>query len=264
MFAVLNGSFIFMADLLRRIPLQLQVDCLSVSSYHGTSTGRINFRQTQFTGIRGRHVLILDDILDSGMTLHTVRQRLAAESGALSPKVCVLLRKSVSRERQPRGGLRRLRHSNEFVVGYGWTTTNDIAIFLSSVCSPMRRFGGTHWHLRRRRPLGLTQRKTRTIEIKQRRAEPKDDAQTELVPGQRSGQIIDFRRRPKRNRMDVSGAGNDFLDRLTLIGLENNSIASERTLQIAGTHRREYRRAHRQHQSGARKLAHEDDSTHEA
>ena len=47
-FAVLNGSFIFMADLLRRIPLQLQVDCLSVSSYHGTkSTGRINFRQTQ-------------------------------------------------------------------------------------------------------------------------------------------------------------------------------------------------------------------------
>jgi len=56
-FAVLNGSFIFMADLLRRIPLQLQVDCLSVSSYHGTkSTGRINFRQTQ-RSLQCRYVL---------------------------------------------------------------------------------------------------------------------------------------------------------------------------------------------------------------
>jgi hypothetical protein len=64
--------------------------------------------------------------------------------------------------------------------------------------------------------------------------------------------------------MDGSGAGNDFFDRLTLIGLENNSVAGERTLQIAGTHRREYRRAHREHPSGARKLAHEDDPTHEA
>jgi hypoxanthine phosphoribosyltransferase len=119
-FAVLNGSFIFMADLLRRIPLQLQVDCLSVSSYHGTkSTGRINFRQAQFADIRDRHVLILDDILDSGMTLHTVRQRLAAESGALSLKVCVLLRKSVSRERQVEADYVGFDIPNEFVVGYG-------------------------------------------------------------------------------------------------------------------------------------------------
>jgi hypoxanthine phosphoribosyltransferase len=119
-FAVLNGSFIFMADLLRRIPLQLQVDCLSVSSYHGIkSTGRINFRQTQFADIRGRHVLILDDILDSGMTLHTVRERLAAESGALSLEVCVLLRKRVSRERRVEADYVGFDIPNEFVVGYG-------------------------------------------------------------------------------------------------------------------------------------------------
>ena len=119
-FAVLNGSFIFMADLLRRIPLQLQVDCLSVSSYHGTrSTGRINFRQTHFADIRDRHVLILDDILDSGMTLHTIRARLAAESGALSLKVCVLLRKSVSRERDVEAEYIGFDIANEFVVGYG-------------------------------------------------------------------------------------------------------------------------------------------------
>jgi hypoxanthine phosphoribosyltransferase len=119
-FAVLNGSFIFMADLLRRIPLQLQVDCLSVSSYHGTkSTGRINFRQAQFADIRDRHVLILDDILDSGMTLSSVRERLAAESGATSLKVCVLLRKSVSRKRPVEADYVGFDIPNEFVVGYG-------------------------------------------------------------------------------------------------------------------------------------------------
>ncbi|MGA7883512.1 MAG: hypoxanthine phosphoribosyltransferase [Terrimicrobiaceae bacterium] len=118
--AVLNGSFIFMADLLRRIPLHLQVECLSVSSYHGTkSTGRINFRQTHLADVRGRHVLILDDILDSGMTLHTIRERLAAESGALSLKVCVLLRKNARRERPIEAEYVGFDIPNEFVVGYG-------------------------------------------------------------------------------------------------------------------------------------------------
>jgi hypoxanthine phosphoribosyltransferase len=118
--AILNGSFIFMADLLRRVPLHLQVDCLCVSSYHGTkSTGQINFRQTQFADTRDRHVLILDDILDSGMTLHIIRERLAAESGALSLKVCVLLRKNVSRERPVEAEYVGFDIPNEFVVGYG-------------------------------------------------------------------------------------------------------------------------------------------------
>ena len=118
--AVLNGSFIFMADLLRRLPLQLQVDCLSVSSYHGTrSTGKISFRQAQLADTRGRHVLILDDILDSGMTLHTIRERLAAESGALSLKICVLLRKNINRERQVDAEYVGFDIPNEFVVGYG-------------------------------------------------------------------------------------------------------------------------------------------------
>jgi hypoxanthine phosphoribosyltransferase len=118
--AVLNGSFIFMADLLRRVPLHLQVDCLSVSSYHGTkSTGRVNFRQAKLADTRGRHVLILDDILDSGMTLHTIRERLAAESGALSLKVCVLLRKDINRERPVEAEYIGFDIPNEFVVGYG-------------------------------------------------------------------------------------------------------------------------------------------------
>ena len=118
--AILNGSFIFLADLLRRIPMHLQVDCLSVSSYRGTkSTGRVTFRQARLADTRGRHVLILDDILDSGVTLHTIREHLAARSGALSLKVCVLLRKRVDRSRPVEADYVGFDIPNEFVVGYG-------------------------------------------------------------------------------------------------------------------------------------------------
>lgn len=118
--AILNGSFIFMADLLRRIPLPLQVDCWSVSSYHGTkTTGQIHFRQTQLADVRGRHVLLLDDILDSGLTLHAIRERLEKESGAASLSVCVLLRKNVERTRQVDAEYVGFDIPNEFVVGYG-------------------------------------------------------------------------------------------------------------------------------------------------
>lgn len=118
--AILNGSFIFMADLLRRIPLPLQVDCWSVSSYHGTkSSGAVTFRQTQVADVRGRHVLLLDDILDSGVTLHAIREKLAAESGALSLKLCVLLRKQVERTRPIDADYVGFDIPNEFVVGYG-------------------------------------------------------------------------------------------------------------------------------------------------
>ena len=118
--AVLKGSFIFMADLLRRVPIHLQVDCLSVSSYHGIkSTGRVNFRETRLADVRGRHVLILDDILDSGVTLHTIREHLAAHGGALSLKVCVLLRKKIDRPRLVDADYVGFDIPNEFVVGYG-------------------------------------------------------------------------------------------------------------------------------------------------
>src|SRR6187431_2300448 len=61
--AILNGSLILMADLLRRIPLPLKLDCLSVASYHGgtKTTGALIFRQVSLPDIAGRHVLLLDD-----------------------------------------------------------------------------------------------------------------------------------------------------------------------------------------------------------
>ena len=118
--AILNGSFIFMADLLRRIPLPLHVDGWSVSSYHGTSTtGRIQFRQTQIADVSGRHVLILDDILDTGLTLGAIRERIEKESGAASVRACVLLRKSIGHDRRVDAEYVGFDIPNEFVVGYG-------------------------------------------------------------------------------------------------------------------------------------------------
>jgi len=75
--AILNGSLMFMADLLRRIPLPLKLDCLSVASYHGKTetSGKVIFKQVA-PDVVDRHLLILDDILDSGHTLATVREKL--------------------------------------------------------------------------------------------------------------------------------------------------------------------------------------------
>ena len=81
--------------------------------------GRVNFRQTQLADTRGRHILLLDYILDSGVTLHAIREHIAAESRALSLKVCVLLRKKIDRPRPVEADYVGFDIPNEFVVGYG-------------------------------------------------------------------------------------------------------------------------------------------------
>ncbi len=118
--AVLNGSLIFMADLLRRIPLPLKLDCLSVASYHGgtTTTGEVVFRQVALPDVTGRHILILDDILDSGHTLNAIRRKLE-EARPLSVRVCVLLEKQISRAAAVEADYVGFKIGNEFVVGYG-------------------------------------------------------------------------------------------------------------------------------------------------
>jgi hypoxanthine phosphoribosyltransferase len=118
--SILNGSFIFMADLLRRIQLPMQMDCWSVSSYHGTkSSGLINFRQSDIADVSNRHVLLLDDILDSGLTLHTIKQKLLQEKNAKSVKSCVLLNKQVKRNADIEADYTGFFIGQEFVVGYG-------------------------------------------------------------------------------------------------------------------------------------------------
>jgi len=92
--AILTGSLIFVADLLRRIPLPLKLDCLSVVSYHGKAqtSGEVIFKQVALPDLVGRDVLILDDILDSGHTLAAIREKLQAAKPC-SVRVCVLLSK---------------------------------------------------------------------------------------------------------------------------------------------------------------------------
>jgi hypoxanthine phosphoribosyltransferase len=118
--AVLNGSLVFMADLMRRIPLPLKLDCLSVASYHGKAqtSGEVIFKQIAPPDVKDRHILILDDILDSGHTLAAIREKLET-AHPLSVRVCVLLQKKKSRARPVDADYVGFEIEDEFVVGYG-------------------------------------------------------------------------------------------------------------------------------------------------
>jgi hypoxanthine phosphoribosyltransferase len=119
--AVLNGSLIFAADLLRRIPLPLKLDCVDVASYHGgtESSGVVTFNQIRLPDIDGRHVLVIDDILDSGRTLHAICARLRTEAQPASVRVCVLLSKCIARAKDLEADFVGFEIGGEFVVGYG-------------------------------------------------------------------------------------------------------------------------------------------------
>lgn len=118
--AIMNGSIMFMSDLLKRVRIPLQIDCWSISSYHGhKSSGAINFRQHEICDVTNRHVLLLDDILDSGLTLHTIKNKIKNETEVLSVKSCVLLSKRVQRVREIEAEYIGFSIDNEFVVGYG-------------------------------------------------------------------------------------------------------------------------------------------------
>ena len=118
--AILTGSLIFVADLLRRIPLPLKLDCLSVVSYHGKAqtSGEVIFKQVALPDLVGRDVLILDDILDSGHTLAAICEKLQAAKPC-SVRVCVLLSKKKQRPRHVDADYVEFEIEDEFVVGYG-------------------------------------------------------------------------------------------------------------------------------------------------
>src|SRR5438552_10167063 len=118
--AVLNGSLMFMADLLRRIPLPLKLDCLSVASYHGRAqtSGEVIFKQIAPPDVKDRHILILDDIIDSGHTLAAIRDKLETAKPR-SIRICVLLSKKKRRARHVDADYIGFEIEDEFVVGYG-------------------------------------------------------------------------------------------------------------------------------------------------
>jgi hypoxanthine phosphoribosyltransferase len=117
---LLKGALVFAADLLRRVPRVLEIECLNVASYHGglESTGQVDFLDRHFPEVKGRHVLLLDDILDTGRTLHAVSRRLR-EEGAVAVHTAVLLAKDKVRVAAVEADYVGFEIGDEFVVGYG-------------------------------------------------------------------------------------------------------------------------------------------------
>src|ERR1019366_7500737 len=90
---VLTGSLMFIADLVRRLDVPLRIGLIQASSYRGgAKSGELHIGSEIRADVRGRHVLLLDDILDTGQTLSHLVQHLL-DQGAASVKVGVLLRK---------------------------------------------------------------------------------------------------------------------------------------------------------------------------
>lgn len=116
---IMSGSLFFMTDLLRRLPPDTTYECWRVSSYHGVeSSGEVRLDGWQHGKYGGRHVLVVEDILDSGRTLHEVRLKLLS-LGAEEVRVCVLLNKQVPRIRDIPADWEGFKIKNQFVVGYG-------------------------------------------------------------------------------------------------------------------------------------------------
>lgn len=117
---VLKGAFLFFADLVRAISLPADVDFVRVASYgpQCETTGLVEFRKDLEMSIAGRHVLIVDDILDSGYTLEALCQHLADRRPA-SLKTCVLLDKRRGRKTAFEADYAGICFENGFVVGYG-------------------------------------------------------------------------------------------------------------------------------------------------
>lgn len=117
---ILKGSVVFMADLMRQIKTPLQIDFCSVSSYGlGTETGgEIKIRKDLDADIKGRHVLIVEDIIDTGVTLFHL-QKLLADRGAASVEIATLLSKPSRRIKNIPVKYIGFIIPDEFVVGYG-------------------------------------------------------------------------------------------------------------------------------------------------
>lgn len=118
--AVLKGSCIFVADLIRRLPIPLQLGFACAESYReGTTAGALNLRLLPHgEEVAGRHVLLVDDILDTGRTMAAVRSELM-DRGAIDVKTCVFLDKPSRRQVDIRPDFCCFEVEDVFVVGYG-------------------------------------------------------------------------------------------------------------------------------------------------
>jgi hypoxanthine phosphoribosyltransferase len=116
---ILKGSFMFLADLVRRLDFPLEVEFIRLSSYGGgKSPGKIKLVQGAQTKIKDRHVLVIEDIVDTGLSIAFVLDYLGKKSPA-SLKLCTLTDKPSRRKVTVNIDYLGLTVPNKFIVGYG-------------------------------------------------------------------------------------------------------------------------------------------------
>lgn len=117
---ILKGSSIFMSDLIREIDLPLQIDYMVVSSYGASteSSGVVRIVKDLQHSIEGKHVLIIEDIVDTGLTLAYIKEILSGR-GPASVKICTLLDKPARRKKTFPLDYIGFEVPDEFIIGYG-------------------------------------------------------------------------------------------------------------------------------------------------
>lgn len=116
---VLNGSIMFMGELMQRLRFNCQIVSVKMTSYEGTSTtGRVKQAMGLTSDIKGRRVIIVEDIVDTGNTIVELKDILA-EAGAAETYICTLLYKPEAYTKDVRLDYVALEIPNEFIVGFG-------------------------------------------------------------------------------------------------------------------------------------------------
>lgn len=116
---VLKGCFIFMADLMRHVSINCSMDFMAVSSYQGTSsTGAVKINKDLNESIEGKHLILVEDILDSGVTLNYLKNYLSVRKPA-SIKIATLMDKPARRKADIYADYSCFEVPDAFVVGYG-------------------------------------------------------------------------------------------------------------------------------------------------
>lgn len=119
MLGILKGVILFYTDLIRECRIPLEVDFMAASSYgSGTTSGKLVIKKDTSVNLEGRHVVIVEDIIDSGNTLNMLKKELLKRNPA-SLKIVSLLDKKARREVEMEGDMIGFDCPNEFVVGYG-------------------------------------------------------------------------------------------------------------------------------------------------
>ena len=118
--SVMTGAVLFTVDMIKRMDIMAKLDFIDVSSYYGgtLSTGKVKLVQDLKSDVRGRSILIMEDIVDTGHTLKYLID-LLKERGAKSVKVCTLLDKPEGRQVEVKADYVGFNVPNEFLVGYG-------------------------------------------------------------------------------------------------------------------------------------------------